>query len=54
MGQYAEAVELALKHGNVELASIVADRPDDDPAFRKKLWLQVAKKVIEQSDDIKR
>ncbi|KAI5804378.1 Pep3/Vps18/deep orange family-domain-containing protein [Geopyxis carbonaria] len=53
MGQYADAVELALKHGNVELASVVADRPEDDPTLRKKLWLSVAKKVIAQSDSIK-
>jgi len=54
MGQFADAVELALKHGNVELASIVADRPEDDPVLRKKLWLSVAKKVIAQAESIKR
>jgi hypothetical protein len=54
MGQYLQAVELALKHGNVELASIVADRPEENPALRKKLWLAVAKKVIAQSESIKR
>lgn len=54
MGQYADAVELALKHGNVELASIVADRPEDDPVLRKKLWLSVAKKVIAKSDSTKK
>lgn len=48
MGQYLQAVEMALQHGNVELASIVANRPEDD-ALRKKLWLAVAKKVIQQS-----
>ncbi|KAL8824572.1 MAG: hypothetical protein Q9191_004962 [Dirinaria sp. TL-2023a] len=47
MGQYASAVSLALKHDEIELASIVADRPaDTDPALRKRLWLAVAKKVI--------
>ena len=54
MGQFADAVELALKHGNVELASIVADRPEDDPVLRKKLWLSVAKQVIAQSGSTKR
>lgn len=53
MGQFADAVQLALKHGNVELASIVADRPEDDPALRKKLWLSVAKRVIAQAETIK-
>jgi len=53
MGQYYQAVELALKHKNVELASIVADRPEGDPALRKKLWLAVAKEVISQSEGIK-
>ena len=47
MSQYSEAVSLALKHNEIELASIVADRPADiNPALRKKLWLAVAKKVI--------
>lgn len=53
MGQYPEAVNMALEHGNVELASIVANRPEDDPALRKKLWLSVARRVISQSDGIK-
>ena len=49
MGQYASAVSLALKHNEIDLASIVADRPSDsNPALRKKLWLAVAKKVISQ------
>ena len=49
MGQYASAVALALKHDEIDLASIVADRPaDSNPSLRKKLWLAVAKKVISQ------
>lgn len=48
MGQYLQAVNLALSHGEVELASIIADRPVANPALRKKLWLAVAKKVISQ------
>ena len=47
MYQYEAAVSLALKHDEISLASIVADRPaDTNPALRKKLWLAVAKKVI--------
>lgn len=49
MGQYPAAVSLALKHNEIELATIVADRPaDSNPALRKKLWLSIAKKVISQ------
>ncbi|CAK7272089.1 tethering complex subunit [Sporothrix epigloea] len=46
MGQYVQAVDLALSHDAVELASIVADRPMGNVALRKKLWLAVARKVI--------
>ncbi|PKS12960.1 hypothetical protein jhhlp_000301 [Lomentospora prolificans] len=53
MGQYLQAVDLALSHHEVELAAIVADRPMSNPALRKKLWLAVARKVITQSDSIK-
>lgn len=53
MGQYLQAVELALAHSEIDLASIIADRPMSDPALRKKLWLSVARKVISQSNGIK-
>lgn len=49
MGSYASAVDLALKHDEIDLASLVADRPGStDSALRKRLWLAVAKKVISQ------
>lgn len=49
MGEYASAVNLALKHDEIDLASLVADRlSDTDPALRKRLWLEVARKVISQ------
>lgn len=49
MGSYASAVDLALKHDEIDLASLVADRPaSTEPALRKRLWLAVAKKVISQ------
>lgn len=60
MGQYADAVELALKHGNVELASVVADMAGDvqgqaeDSGLRKKLWLKVAETVVKKEGSIKR
>ncbi|OTA66462.1 hypothetical protein K449DRAFT_390893 [Hypoxylon sp. EC38] len=53
MGQYVQAVDLALSHNEVEYASIIADRPMTNPALRKKLWLAVARKVISQSNGIK-
>jgi hypothetical protein len=53
MGNYLEAVELALRHLQIDLASLIADRPESNPALRKKLWLAVAKKVISQSNGIK-
>jgi hypothetical protein len=49
MGQYASAVALALKHDEIDLATIIADRPaDSNSQLRKKLWLAIAKKVISQ------
>jgi hypothetical protein len=53
MGQYVQAVELALRHDEIDLAAIIADRPMSNPALRKKLWLAVARKVISQSNGIK-
>lgn len=53
MGQYLQAVELALAHSEIDLASIIADRPASNPALQKKLWLAIAKKVISQSNGIK-
>lgn len=48
MGQYLEAVQLALKHNDIELAALVADRPEGNSKLRKKLWLLVAEKKIQQ------
>ncbi|CAJ2510142.1 Uu.00g060420.m01.CDS01 [Anthostomella pinea] len=53
MGQYIQAVDLALSHNETEYASIIADRPMSNPGLRKKLWLAVAKKVISQSNGIR-
>ncbi|RDW89622.1 vacuolar membrane protein pep3 [Coleophoma cylindrospora] len=53
MGQYLQAVELALDHDEIDLASLIADRPTTNAALRKKLWLAVAKKVISQTNGIK-
>lgn len=51
MGQYLQAVTLALSHNAIDLASSIADRPTL-PSLRKKLWLLVAKTVIGESDGI--
>ncbi|PGG99797.1 hypothetical protein AJ79_08419 [Helicocarpus griseus UAMH5409] len=48
MGQYLQAVELALKHDDIELAAYVADLPEGNDKLRKKLWLLVAEKKIRQ------
>lgn len=53
MQQYVQAVDLALKYDEIELASSVADQSNTTPALRKKLWLAIAKKVISQSSGIK-
>ncbi|ANB15362.1 tethering complex subunit PEP3 [Sugiyamaella lignohabitans] len=46
MGLYEEAVKLALKNDDIELACIIADRPANDAVLRKSLWLDIARKVI--------
>ncbi|KAL3474502.1 Pep3/Vps18/deep orange family-domain-containing protein [Aspergillus californicus] len=48
MGQYLQAVELALEHEDIEMAAIIADRPEGNNKLRKKLWLLVAEKRIRQ------
>ncbi|KAJ3112931.1 hypothetical protein HDU96_003999 [Phlyctochytrium bullatum] len=53
MGLYEQAVSLALRHRDLELARINADKPTDDDALRKKLWLLIAQYVIEDMRDIK-
>ncbi|KAJ6132099.1 Pep3/Vps18/deep orange [Penicillium samsonianum] len=40
--------KLALEHKDIELAAIVADRPEGNDKLRKKLWLLVAEKKIRQ------
>ncbi|KAF4123218.1 vacuolar protein sorting-associated protein 18 [Geosmithia morbida] len=51
MGQYLQAVDLALSHNEVDLAAVIADRPTSNPTLRKRLWLAVARKVISQTGD---
>jgi hypothetical protein len=52
MGMWAEAVDLALRVGDVALAKIHADKPASEEE-RKRLWLRVARHVVEEKQDIK-
>ncbi|WVR03897.1 hypothetical protein IAU60_000896 [Kwoniella sp. DSM 27419] len=53
LGLYESSVDLALEKGDLDLARINADRPEDDDALRKKLWLKIAKYVVQEKQDIK-
>ncbi|WWD16593.1 hypothetical protein CI109_101021 [Kwoniella shandongensis] len=53
LGLYESSVDLALEKGDLELAKINADRPEDDDVLRKKLWLKIAKYVVQEQKDIK-
>lgn len=53
MGEYQQAVELALQHNDIDLAAIVADRLEGNDKMRKKLWLLIAEKKIKESSSIK-
>ncbi|KDN42905.1 hypothetical protein RSAG8_06431, partial [Rhizoctonia solani AG-8 WAC10335] len=53
MGLFEESVSLALEKGDLELAQVTANMPEDDVQLRKKLWLKVARYVVEDKKDIK-
>ena len=53
MGQYLQAVQLALEHNDIDLAAIVADRPEGNDKLRKKLWLLIAEKKIRHDSSIR-
>ncbi|KIW12474.1 hypothetical protein PV08_09751 [Exophiala spinifera] len=53
MGQYQQAVQLALQHDDIDLAAIVADRLEGNDKLRKKLWLLIAEKKIKEAESIK-
>lgn len=46
LGLYEDAVSLALVV-DLELAKAVADGPEDDESLRRKLWLGIAKHVVQ-------
>jgi len=53
MGLWENSVDLALEKGDLELAKMNADMPEDDQALRKKLWLKIARYVVQDKKDIK-
>lgn len=53
LGLYEDSVELALEKGDLDLARINADRPEEEEV-RRKLWLRLAKWVVQEKNDIKR
>ncbi|KAI7957480.1 hypothetical protein MJO28_004575 [Puccinia striiformis f. sp. tritici] len=55
MGLYESSVDLALQTGDLELAKINAEKADDnnDRLLRKKLWLKIARYVVDHDHDIK-
>lgn len=53
LGLYESSVDLALKDGDLEMAKINADLPQGDDMLRKKLWLRIAKHVVQEQNDLK-
>ncbi|EKM61206.1 uncharacterized protein PHACADRAFT_247665 [Phanerochaete carnosa HHB-10118-sp] len=54
MGLWESSVDLALEKDDLELATINADMPpEEDRQLRKRLWLKIAKYVVQQKQDIK-
>ncbi|CED84790.1 Vacuolar sorting protein PEP3/VPS18 [Phaffia rhodozyma] len=52
MGLYESSVDLALEKGDLELAKVNADKVLEDDVLRKKLWLKIAKYVVQDKQDI--
>ena len=52
MQLFDDAVDLALENDDIDLARECADKPDDDEN-RKKLWLKIAKHVINHNTGVK-
>ncbi|XP_053330485.1 vacuolar protein sorting-associated protein 18 homolog isoform X2 [Spea bombifrons] len=53
MEMYEEAVDLALKV-SVDLAKSCADLPTEDEELKKKLWLKIARHVVQEEKDVKK
>ena len=37
---------------DVELAKLSAEKPEDDEELKKKLWLRIAKQVVQEQNDV--
>ncbi|XP_029454450.1 vacuolar protein sorting-associated protein 18 homolog [Rhinatrema bivittatum] len=53
MELYEEAVDLALQV-DVDLAKSCADLPEEDEELQKKLWLKIARHVVQEEKDVKK
>ena len=55
MGLWESSVDLALEKGDLELAKGCADKVggEEEEGMRKKLWLKIAKWVVQDKKDIK-
>lgn len=53
MNLYEDAVNLALKSNNIVLAQECAEKPEDEEN-KKKLWLKIARHVIEKEKNVKK
>ncbi|XP_070796134.1 vacuolar protein sorting-associated protein 18 homolog [Pituophis catenifer annectens] len=53
MEMYEEAVDLALQV-DVDMAKSCADLPEEDEELRKKLWLKIARHVVQEERDVKK
>ncbi|KAJ1104409.1 hypothetical protein NDU88_001821 [Pleurodeles waltl] len=53
MELYEEAVDLALQV-DVDLAKSCADLPEEDEELKKKLWLKIARHVVQEEKDVKK
>lgn len=50
LGLFEDAVDLALAV-DLDLAKAVASGPEDDDTLRRKLWLGIAKHVVQQGQE---
>ncbi|KAH8102501.1 Pep3/Vps18/deep orange family-domain-containing protein [Cristinia sonorae] len=54
MGLWESSVDLALSKGDLDLAKVNANMPpEEDRQLRKRLWLKIAKYVVQEKQDIK-